>query len=62
MLQRAAELGANWSTLTAMQRRPVLTAMQRRPVLTAMVRRIIVSLDCVDIQLLSTCVHRGAPE
>jgi hypothetical protein len=43
LLQRTAELVANW---------PTLTATQLRPVLTAMVQRIVIGLDQVDIQLL----------
>jgi site-specific DNA recombinase len=47
LLHRAAELGANWSGLTAVQQRPMLTAM---------IRHIVLSLDRVDIQLLPSCV------
>jgi DNA invertase Pin-like site-specific DNA recombinase len=43
LLQRAAELAASWSTLTAAQLRTMLTAM---------VQRIVVGLDRVDIQLV----------
>src|SRR5712672_64646 len=43
LLQRAAELAANWSTLTATQLRPMLSAL---------VQRIVVGLDRVDLQLL----------
>jgi hypothetical protein len=43
LLQRAAELAANWSTLTATQLRPMLTAL---------VQRIAVGVDRVDLQLL----------
>jgi site-specific DNA recombinase len=43
LLQRAAELVANWSTLTATQLRTILTSL---------VQRIVLGLDQVDIQLL----------
>ena len=45
MLQRAAELAATCSTLTAAQLRPLLAAL---------IRRIVVSLDGMDIHLLPT--------
>jgi site-specific DNA recombinase len=47
LLQRAAELGANW---------PTLTAAQIRQLLTALIRRIVLGLDGVDIQLLPSRV------
>jgi site-specific DNA recombinase len=43
LLHRAAELGANWSTLTAAQLRPMLTAM---------IQSIVINLDQVHIHLL----------
>ena len=43
LLHRAAELRANWSTLTAAQLRPMLTSL---------IQSIVVSLDGVDIHLL----------